>query len=136
MNREPIRAVYISVCDSDFATLLNRCDLTDIKPKLWGYRLKADTAMCWATFLASKYEVSVSSSGCGMNGIGWFCRLSQSRPSNRRWRFSSANKTTKISNTEIFLYAPFSFSKLIKLWKIVQANSAYTTFRHFQSAKE
>ena len=47
------------------------------------YKLKPDTAMCWALFLASKYEVSVSSVGWGMNGMGWFCRLSQSRPSNR-----------------------------------------------------
>ncbi len=27
------------------------------------YRLKPDTVRCWAVFLASKYEVSVSSSG-------------------------------------------------------------------------
>lgn len=59
------------------------------------YRLKPDTVRCWAVFLASKYEVSVSSSGWGMKGIVLWWRFSQSTPSQNGWSFSSTERHKK-----------------------------------------
>lgn len=67
---------------------LNRLEFTP-NAGVQTYRLNPDMTRCWAVFLASKYDVSVSSSGWGMKGMVWFWRLSQSNPAKRAWLFSS-----------------------------------------------
>lgn len=79
---------------------------SDLQPRLnlnipCVHRLKPDTVSCCALFLASKYEVSVSSSGWGMKGILWWWRFSQSTPSKNAWSFSSAHTHKKTCQSDV-----------------------------------